>query len=460
LSGVAPFFNIGVILVASNILDTLDTRRTCNATCNSRFAQKGCKIDHLLMRPGNVLRWVRSPAAITLIAFLIIYLALVHYCSFSFYRDPTSAFFDPTRGYERKYSHSRQEEADLFIQNNNGSAPSNPTGPQNPQMCVSIATVARDEEQYVRSTIGSLLDGLTQAERADIYLVVLIAHTDPDAHPIYGEPWLTNVVDKVLLYDVGQTQMTDLERWEKEKQYRKKAIFDYTYVLQRCYDSGVHWVTMIEDDTLAVKGWLSKAFESLEAADFLHPTSNERDWLYMRLFFTEEFLGWNSEEWPRYLQGAIRVVGMIAMVLLLIRQFVLDKTITNAVIAFVCLVCAPACIVLYFAAGRLSVQPLSPGVYEMPKFGCCAQGLVFSRRMVPKVIARLAQMREGYVDEIIEAWGNELSLVRWVTIPSLLQHIGGHSSKGDDFGSKSKYDRSVAEKIWNFGFELYDEAVP
>ena len=251
--------------------------------------------------------------------------------------------------------------------------------------------------------------------------------------------------------------MTDLIAWENERNYRKKAIFDYTYVLQRCYESGAQWVTMIEDDTLAVKNWYPKALEALEMADAMHPSTAERDWLYMRLFFTEEFLGWNSEQWPTYLMGSIGVVGMVMMVLLLLRQFMLDKIITNTFIVVVSLLCTPACILLYFLAGRLSMQPLSSGVYQMPEFGCCAQGLVFSHRMVPKVIARLAQIREGFVDEIIEAWASELNLVRWVVIPSLLQHIGGHSSKGDDFGENGREERSQAQKIWNFGFEMYDE---
>lgn len=408
------------------------------------------------MRPGIVLRWARSPGGIAFAAFLLTYIVVVRYCSYTFQQDPTSAFFDPVRGYERKYSLDRQNDADSYIHNGNRSDFPN-FKPKDVKMCVGIATVARDEEQYIRSTVGSLLDGLTPHERAEIYFVVLIAHTAPHVHPIYGEIWLTNVVDKVLLYDVSQKQMTDLMAWEKDKDYRKKAIFDYTYVMQRCQDTGAQWITMIEDDTLAVKGWYPKAMEAIQTADEQHLPSNEMDWLYMRLFFTEEFLGWNSEEWPRYVAGSIGVTGMVAMVLLLIRQFAFENTVTNTVIAVACLICTPACILLYFLAGRLSMQPLSPGVYQMPKFGCCAQGFVFSNRMAPKVITRLAQKREGFVDEIIEAWANEANLVRWVAIPSLLQHIGGHSSKGDDFGSKSKYDRSVAEKIWSFGFEMYQD---
>ena len=69
------------------------------------------------MRQAYILRLARSPATIAFIVFFFIYLALIRYCSYAFYRDPTSAFFDPVRGYERKYSLERQEQAELFIHN-------------------------------------------------------------------------------------------------------------------------------------------------------------------------------------------------------------------------------------------------------------------------------------------------------------------------------------------------------
>lgn len=407
------------------------------------------------MRPAGVLHWLRGrPGTSAFLAFFLIYLALIRYCSLAYYRDPTSAFFDPVRGYEPRYSAERQNDADAFVGNANLTTLVHAT-PQDPKMCIGIATVAREQDQYVRRTIGSLIDGLEPSEREQIFLVVLIAHTDPHMHPIYGEPWLTNVADKTLLYDVNQERLQSLIDWEINKDYRKKALFDYTYVLQRCVNAGTQWITMIEDDTLAVDGWFPRAMEALQKADEQHQTTEAMDWLYLRLFYTEEFLGWNSEEWRGYFAASIAVSGMTGMALLLIRQFIFEKTITNSVIAIACLVCAPACISLYFMAGRLSMQPPLPGVYQMPKFGCCAQGLVYSNEIASKVIARLSQVREGYVDQIVEAWANEANLVRWVTIPSLLQHVGTSSSKGDDRGSAAKYGRSVAEKIWSFSFEDY-----
>ena len=410
---------------------------------------------------STIFRRLRSkPGVYAFVAFLFICLALIRYCSFAFRRDPTSAFFDPVRGYERKYSIKRQRDAESFIVHNaNTSSFPHKVTPKNAKMCVGVASVGRDGEQYVKATIGSLLDGLTPDEREEIFLVVLIAETTPNHHPVYGEHWLTNVVDKVLLYDVSQPQLQDLMQWEGERDYRKKAIFDYTYVLQRCYNSGAQWLVIVEDDTLAVRGWYPRTIEALAMADEQYPPKDDSDWLYLRLFFTEEFLGWNSEEWPHYLLASIAFTGMTTMALLLLRQFTLKTTITNTMLVVVAFICCPMCIALYFLAGRLSMQPLQPGVHAMPRFGCCAQGFAFSKEMAPRVIARLSSIRSGFVDEIIEAWANELNLVRWVVVPSLLQHIGGHSSKGDDYGSKSKYSRTVAEKIWNFGFEMYDDNI-
>jgi hypothetical protein len=38
-----------------------------------------------------------------------------------------------------------------------------------------------------RTTEESILEGLSESERQIIKLMVFIAHTDPQLHPIYGE---------------------------------------------------------------------------------------------------------------------------------------------------------------------------------------------------------------------------------------------------------------------------------
>ena len=394
-----------------------------------------------------------TPRGWASLSFLIFYLLTLVYLSNNNYRDPTSFFFDPKHGYERSYSLQRQHEAEIFIEKANSSSP-RPAILKEPEMCIGIATIGRPGNQYVRAAIGSLLEGLTQEKRDEINLIVFIAQTDPHDHPIYGEAWVEALSDQVLSYDVPNEELEHLKNLERSKNYREKGAYDYAYILDKCVATGAPWITIVEDDTIAVAGWYPRAAAAVKKVDI--DLSKDREWLYLRLFYTEEFLGRNSEDWLYYLVNCSGAILLSAIILFSLRSCGYQRTVTNVIIATVCLVCVPACILLYFLAGKLSVHPLTPGVHEMPNFGCCGQGFVFSRRTASSVVQHLREKKVGFVDMLLEEWANEAGLARWVVVPSLLQHIGSISSKGDDFSGNAKHDRSVAEKIWNFGFELYD----
>ncbi|KAL8932976.1 MAG: hypothetical protein Q9216_006583 [Gyalolechia sp. 2 TL-2023] len=398
-------------------------------------------------------RLLTTVAGRIFLSFLLLYLSLIQVCRYAFYRDPTSTFFDPSRAYEHIYSLQRQQEANAFIQAFNDSSSNNDNKAPSSEIttCLGMTTVERSGEQYIRSAFGSLLEGLAEDERRRLYTIVLIAHTEPERHPVYHEPWLRELVDNILTYDKLNTEQLDLlKEWEQEKDYRRKAIFDYTYLLETCIDSGAAWIAMVEDDTLAVKGWYPRTMAALDVAD-----SKSIDWLYLRLFFTEEFFGWNSEFWPTYLLASVSIVTAVGLSLWTLRIFVLHRSVSNWTILTACFVYTPACIVLYFMAGRTSMLPMAAGVHEMPNFGCCAQGFVFSSTAAARVVSKLKEIERGFVDMIIEEWANNEHLTRFAVVPSLLQHIGGHSSKGDDFAPNQPL--SVAETIFNFGFELYKQ---
>ena len=86
----------------------------------------------------------------------------------------------------------------------------------------------------------------------------------------------------------------------------------------------------------------------------------------------------------------------------------------------------------------------------MEAFGCCSQGLVFPRSIVPRVRDRIHQAtnQRYYVDMTLERWANAEDLARFALVPPLLQHMGSKSSKGPEF------DKG-ANSIWNFEFENY-----
>ncbi|KIN08413.1 hypothetical protein OIDMADRAFT_23206 [Oidiodendron maius Zn] len=200
-------------------------------------------------------------------AFFVIYSLLVLYCRLAFYRDPTSLFFDPSMAYRREYSSTRQRQAERFIEGAVRASFRRPDNSTPPFLCVGIATVARDGERYFRTSVGSLLHGLTEEERKNIHLITFIAHTEPRVHPAYSEDWLYNVADQILTYDLPQEQLERIREMEREKGvYREKGLYDYSYLLEACYRVGAANILMVEDDVLALNGWYHRTVKALDVA--------------------------------------------------------------------------------------------------------------------------------------------------------------------------------------------------
>jgi hypothetical protein len=64
-----------------------------------------------------------------------------------------------------------------------------------------------------------------------------------------------------------------------------------------------------------------------------------------------------------------------------------------------------------------------------------------------------AEKTVGFVDMLTEEFGDKFGYVRWALTPSVLEHVGSRSSKLDG-GEEARQGRSIAEKMWNFAFEL------
>ncbi|KAL8767904.1 MAG: hypothetical protein Q9209_005690 [Squamulea sp. 1 TL-2023] len=390
----------------------------------------------------------RSAASWLVLLLGWIWFLTYQYCRAAYSRDPTSYFSDEAHGYERRYSLRREHEAyDLIRAANSTSAPPVPTQAE-PLMCIGIATVARTPtQQYVRGTIGSVLHSLTKEERQSIYLMPFIAHTTPTIHPIYREPWLAAISNRVLEYDVSDSDRTMLQHLEEGHHFRNKSMYDYGYLLEKCYETDAAWIAMLEDDVLARDGWYTEATDALLE---LRRKESDGGWLYLRMFYTEGLLGWNSEEWVRYLGWSFASFLVLIAILYAARSKItrLQRPLSNPAVLYIWYAALPAFIVLYFMAGRVSMQPLPPGVQKMDQFGCCSQGFIFSRAIVPRLIQRTrkAMDQDYYVDMLLERWADAENLKRFVVVPSLLQHVGAKSSKGRG------YDES-AGTTWNFGFE-------
>ncbi|KAJ9609545.1 hypothetical protein H2200_005872 [Cladophialophora chaetospira] len=408
------------------------------------LSQRAFRMRHYHNLPGMRTVWI-------LVAFSAFYALTLLYCRTISYRDPSSVFFDANRAYDRLYSGHRIEQANTYIASIDGPHQQRLSNLESPFLCLGIATVARRGTQYVRTTVASLFAGLSKEERSSIFFDLLIGHTDPAEHPIFAERWLDILPDRILQYPKDTAESAQVIAWEEGGWYRNKSIHDYRYLLSDCYATGARYIAMVEDDTLAVEGWFQRLLHALDIvrAKMDKYPSDER-WIYLRLFYTDDLLGWNSEQWATYLFWSFLVwISVSTVIYASKRRFPRQLEFINAeVMASLSLVCIPAMILLFFMAGKQTMMPLSPGVQEMNKYGCCSQGFVYSRDMVPHILDKLKLETKGLVDMQMEKIADAGKYIRWAVVPPLLQHIGATSSKGYGFDDN-------ARQIWSFRYEQY-----
>lgn len=96
----------------------------------------------------------------------------------------------------------------------------------------------------------------------------------------------------------------------------------------------------------------------------------------------------------------------------------------------------------------------------MPKYACCAQGLVLNQARVPRLIKWYHDRRLGYVDNLAEELADTGEVgTRWALTPSVIQHVGTFSTKGKDEDGDKFGDVSMSQQRWNFAFELNNATV-
>lgn len=216
-----------------------------------------------------------SPTSLFQLSFAGVYLLLILVLRSIAQRDPGSWFFNPRSAYRPQYSKVRTQEANAYIAKLSAHAAEKSThlpgafvSSADRQLCVGIASVAREGAQYLGTTVGSLLQGLADDDREDMHIKVLIAHTNPLKHPDYLESWLSAGVDDVLLYrNLSESQLQLVEEGERNRAQLEKWVFDYTYLAKGCLATGAEYVAMLEGDVLAAEGWYTRTMEGLIEAE-------------------------------------------------------------------------------------------------------------------------------------------------------------------------------------------------
>lgn len=396
-------------------------------------------------------------------AVVLVVLAFVYIVSSISARDPTSVFFNPRKGYVPRYSAVRRQEAQAYVASYNPATVVKAGDEKARKICIGIPSYNRPQAEHLQSAVGSLLHGLTPEERQEIYLIVFLPHSKPERHPAYSEKWLAELTDNVLTYQYGFDRMQYIRDMEVQGRYEEKSLFDYSYLLDKCTEQLTPYIAIFEDDTVAADGWYHRTIDAIHEAEQQAALQRSKpDFLYLRLFYTEDFLGWNAENWKTYLNNSIWITTIFTIALFGMRiakpttklSFTLLSRRTFA-ITYTGLACL---ILLFFGLGRLTVLPLPTGVHEMQQFGCCSQAFVFPSTKALQLMTYFKERHQGRVDVLTEDFANERGELRYAVTPSLVQHLGRENSHGDANGPMSKWGMSVAERIWSFTFEDFNAA--
>ncbi|KAL7932573.1 hypothetical protein V8C35DRAFT_307477 [Trichoderma chlorosporum] len=420
------------------------------------------KSTHSLSRLTTDLR------VINFVLFLI-WITAVRYCQRTTYYDPSSYFFRSDAAYRPFYSAVREQEADNFLssqsaQNSRLIKATEESVRLTAPYCIGIPTLQRERAQFFPRAAASLVDSLTPEERELIHIVVLLSDVDATVNSAFGQDWLHAIADAVIVHEDTPEKLVAENGYQTIPRHSEFAIRDervrrdYSVLSETCRRNEADYFILVEDDVVAAREW----FKRLRVA---MPQVNERavakgrDWLYIRLFYTETYMGWNSEEWSLYIRNIaliyIGVMGVMYVVRSLhqmappsLRNWTVKSS--RLLMANILFIWMPLFIGLGFMAGRLTVDPLPYGVQEMPQYGCCSQGLVIPNRHLNLLQERLqAPPFDLPADSTIEKTADDLGLDKWALVPSVLQHIGarGSSAKG-----------GAIKSTWNFSFERFHSA--
>jgi hypothetical protein len=75
----------------------------------------------------------------------------------------------------------------------------------------------------------------------------------------------------------------------------EKGIFYYAYLLNKCVEQFTPYITIMENDTVAMDGWYHRTMAAIRESEQVAALRRAKpDFLYLRLFYTEQFLDWTT----------------------------------------------------------------------------------------------------------------------------------------------------------------------
>src|SRR6478735_4883393 len=374
------------------------------------------------------------------IGFWLVWFTALIWSYHNSYDDPSSFFYKSRIAFNRRYSALREKQVDAYLEREIYPVKHKQRTEvqvDNEFLCIGIPSINRTTSGFLAHSVGSLVDTLTPNERNQIHIVVLLADKDPTKHFAYGEDWLFGLADDVLVYsNDSKTESKlnykvlphDVRGMGRSDDRVENIRLDHSVLFEACRRRDPTYFALIEDDIIASPDWFTRFKKGVIEVE-QKATDAHKDWMYLRLFYSEIFMGWNNEEIFDYLKVVILgYTALIACLLLALRCRQRRHTGSFATkdfaqtVALLLGLWIPACLALAFVTGRITLHRLftrSPTVREMPRYGCCAQGLVFPNHHLQNLQDFLREPPYQFPgDMIMEDYARDNGLSKWALDPS------------------------------------------
>ncbi|PRP83492.1 hypothetical protein PROFUN_04366 [Planoprotostelium fungivorum] len=301
-------------------------------------------------------------------------------------------------------------------------------------LCIGIVTVDRRPQRYLLETAASVIRGLDPEIADSVTLFVLNAMTDPDGHPD-----ASSLRELVPVIHRSAAPQVYPEGFENESKWEHKETIDYVFGLRIC-EKLAKYTLILEDDLIITSHFVQKLFKRAlvpleRGAETKRSGVWGKPWLLVRLFYTEFYSGWASED-SLLLPFLSIVPGSLLTLLTLfllssfesrsLRWYV--KTQKNLVfILWVSFVLSSG-FCLYAVGKQNIITPFSPGLFQFEPHAFTV-GVVFSNSRTRALSQHLLDnyQREP-VDILIGEYAKRENLQRLLLVPNLVQHIGVFSS--------------------------------
>jgi hypothetical protein len=308
-------------------------------------------------------------------------------------------------------------------------------------MCVSILSknrIGANVNNYVSQTIMSLLTKTPLKLEKQIQIIAFNTENDSEK----------NVN---LLKFKNLIKIETLKSSIAHENLRIKEALDYALILKYMHSQNCQNSIIMEDDALIAHNWFQMITSSL---DCIQKTFNEREFIYIKLFSGYKFFDWDWIKFP----SIILKVFFYAFLITGLNWSIIQNTnifkLTNVKL-FLLIINSFSLITIFYAT---SVTPCGVGVRPYSTgFGTVSLLIPYSKLILLSnyLNVTIYDYLNGRTDKInakdliIDSFKTQNNLTEFIIEPSIIQHIGRHSSLYTrDVESSDAYKRMYKSFSW------------